>query len=71
MRVLVVEDDERLADVLARGLTEAGHSVEVQPDGLLGLAAAGLGAFNTTELAPQTVGDIGPGGVIVALEVRP
>ena len=33
--------------------------------------AAGLGAFNTTELAPQTVGDIGPGGVIVALEVRP
>jgi len=33
--------------------------------------AAGLGAFNTTELAPPTVGVVGPGGVIVALEVRP
>jgi tetratricopeptide (TPR) repeat protein len=32
--------------------------------------AAGLGAFNSTELAPQTIGDIGPGGVVIALEVR-
>lgn len=33
--------------------------------------AAGLGAFNSTELAAPTPGDVGPGGVVVALEVRP
>lgn len=33
--------------------------------------AAGLGAFNTTELAPHTVGDVGPGGIVIALELRP
>ena len=60
MRVLVVEDDERLADVLARGLTEAGHSVEVQPDGLLGLAAAGLGSFDVLVLDWMLPGLDGP-----------
>ena len=37
MRVLVVEDDERLADVLVRGLADAGHDVSLRrtgPDGL-------------------------------------
>jgi len=29
VRVLVIEDDERLADVLARGLADAGHEPAV------------------------------------------
>jgi DNA-binding response OmpR family regulator len=33
MRVLVVEDDARLCDVLRRGLTEQGHVVDVAYDG--------------------------------------
>jgi two-component system copper resistance phosphate regulon response regulator CusR len=33
MRLLVVEDDPRLSDVLRRGLTEQGHVVDVSCDG--------------------------------------
>ena len=43
MRVLVVEDDQRLAATLRRGLTEIGFAVDVAYDGDEGLAAA-LGA---------------------------
>ncbi len=46
MRVLVIEDDERLADVLARGLIDAGHEAEVRHGGREGLAACGAGAFD-------------------------
>jgi len=60
MRVLVVEDDERLADVLARGLSEAGHAVAVERDGLLGLAAVGLGAFDVVVLDWMLPGLDGP-----------
>src|SRR3954454_8733070 len=37
MRVLVIEDDRKLADVLVRGLADAGHDVShcaTGPDGL-------------------------------------
>jgi len=40
VRVLVIEDDVRLADVLARGLDDAGHEVEVRRTGPDGLEAA-------------------------------
>src|SRR5690349_2938701 len=40
VRVLVIEDDERLADVLVRGLADAGHEVDVRHSGPDGLAAA-------------------------------
>ncbi|MBI4890424.1 MAG: response regulator transcription factor [Acidobacteria bacterium] len=33
MRILVVEDEERIADFVNRGLTSAGYEVEVAPDG--------------------------------------
>src|SRR5947209_14704979 len=33
MRILIVEDDPRLADVLRRGLEEDGHDVDISPDG--------------------------------------
>lgn len=33
MRILVVEDEPRIADFISRGLTENGHSVDVAADG--------------------------------------
>jgi DNA-binding response OmpR family regulator len=50
MRVLVVEDDERLADVLVRGLTDAGHEVTLQRNGPDGLRAAMNGATDAVIL---------------------
>src|SRR4051794_14739114 len=40
VRILVVEDERRLASLIARGLTEAGHGVEVRHTGPAGLHAA-------------------------------
>jgi len=60
MRVLVVEDDERLADVLARGLGEAGHEVAVEHDGLRGLATAGREPFDVIVLDWMLPGLDGP-----------
>jgi two-component system, OmpR family, response regulator MprA len=39
-QILVIEDDPQIADLLRRGLIYEGYSVEVAPDGLLGLNAA-------------------------------
>lgn len=41
MRVLIVEDERRLAVSLARGLTAEGFAVDVVHDGLEGLHRAG------------------------------
>jgi DNA-binding response OmpR family regulator len=40
MRILVVEDDVKLAELLRRGLTGQGHTVNVAADGLKGLEKA-------------------------------
>lgn len=40
MRVLVVEDDEIAAEYVRKGLMEAGHVVDLAPDGELGLEMA-------------------------------
>jgi two-component system OmpR family response regulator len=45
VRVLVVEDERRLAGLLARGLREAGHAVDVRYTGSDGLLAASAGAY--------------------------
>lgn len=37
MRILVVEDDAKMAELLRRGLSTEGHSVDVAGDGLKGL----------------------------------
>ncbi len=37
MRILVVEDDAKMAELLRRGLTKEGHSVDIAGDGLKGL----------------------------------
>ena len=37
MRILVVEDEKRIADFLARGLESAGYAVDVAPNGTSGI----------------------------------
>ncbi len=46
MRILLVEDDAEAANYIRRGLTEAGHTVDVEADGEAGLAAARAGAYD-------------------------
>jgi DNA-binding response OmpR family regulator len=46
MRLLVVEDERRMAELLRQGLTEDGHSVTVAEDGRDGLAIAEAAAFD-------------------------
>ena len=50
MRVLVVEDNDRMLDVIRRGLAEAGHVVEVATDGPAGLQLASSGSYDVVVL---------------------
>jgi two-component system response regulator MprA len=47
MRILVVEDDAKMADLLRRGLTKEGHSVTVANDGSKGLEETQTRNFDT------------------------
>ena len=40
MRALIIEDDQTIADFVARGLREAGFAVDHEADGEAGLTAA-------------------------------
>ncbi|MGI8816784.1 MAG: response regulator transcription factor [Pseudonocardia sp.] len=46
MRLLLVEDDASLAEVVRRGLVAEGHAVEVASDGPTGLRAAGARVYD-------------------------
>ena len=46
MKILIVEDDQPAAEVMARGLLDAGHACTLCPDGLVGLGAARRGGFD-------------------------
>jgi len=46
MRILVVEDERRMADLLRQGLSEEGHAVTVATDGREGLSLAESDAFD-------------------------
>ncbi|MBA4013977.1 MAG: DNA-binding response regulator [Phenylobacterium sp.] len=46
MRILIVEDDLEAAEVMDRGLTEAGHQCVRASDGEAGLSAAQAGEFD-------------------------
>lgn len=50
MRVLVVEDERRMADLLRKGLSEEGHSVVVARDGIEGLSMAGIDPYDVVLL---------------------
>jgi DNA-binding response OmpR family regulator len=50
MRILVVEDDRKMAELLRRGLSQEGHHVTVASDGGSGLAEAQSHAFDVIVL---------------------
>ncbi|MFM8998721.1 MAG: response regulator transcription factor [Actinomycetota bacterium] len=50
MRMLLVEDDRRLADLVAGRLRDLGHEVETANDGERGLELAASGRFNVAVL---------------------
>ena len=50
MRVLVVEDDTALADVIARGLRQEALAVDVAFDGLEAVEKAGFTAYDVVVL---------------------
>ena len=50
MRILLVEDEVPLAEMVRRGLVAEGHSVQVTHDGISGLAAAGTGRHDVVVL---------------------
>ncbi|MDE3112528.1 MAG: response regulator transcription factor [Chloroflexota bacterium] len=43
MRILVIEDDEAIAELVHLALTDRGHIVTVAPNGLVGLDAVATG----------------------------
>ena len=46
MRILVVEDDPKIASFLEKGLREAGFAVDVAPDGIEGLHLGSRGTYD-------------------------
>jgi DNA-binding response OmpR family regulator len=50
MRILIVEDNRKLAHQLKKGMDEQGHSVTVACDGIVGLEAARQGEFDVLVL---------------------
>ena len=66
-RILVVEDEAKIASFLKRGLMEEGYGVEVAEDGNQGLAAALSGSF---ELIVLDIGLPEMDGMTVCRELR-
>ena len=50
MRILVVEDEPRMANVIARGLREQSYAVDVAPDGIDGLYQASINDYDVSVL---------------------
>jgi DNA-binding response OmpR family regulator len=50
VRILLVEDEVPLAEMVRRGLVADGHAVEIAHDGVSGLAAAGSGRHDVVVL---------------------
>jgi DNA-binding response OmpR family regulator len=50
MRILIVEDERQMSDVLRRGLAEEGHAVDVARTGPAGLAMAASASFDVIVL---------------------
>ena len=67
MRLLVVEDDVRLADMLGRSLREKGYAVDLAPDGDRAIYQV---AVNTYDAVILDVGLPGRSGTEVAREIR-
>lgn len=66
-RVLVIEDEQKMADLIKRGLEEEGMSIEIAGDGEAGLAAIRSGEF---DLVVLDLGLPGRNGLEIAREIR-
>jgi two-component system OmpR family response regulator len=67
MRILVIEDSQPTADYIAKGLTQAGHTVEIASNGKDGLFLALSGSFDvivTDRMLP------GPDGLAIIRALR-
>ena len=67
MRVLVIEDEQKMADLIKRGLEEEGMKTQLAYDGESGLAAAKRGDF---DLIVLDLGLPGRNGLEIARELR-
>jgi DNA-binding response OmpR family regulator len=67
MRILIVEDEKRMADLLRRGLAEEGHAADVAYDGPDGLALASRGGYDFIVLDFMLPG---LGGFYIARRIR-
>ena len=67
MKVLIVEDDTRLAELVRRGLVESGHVVDVETDGEAGRAVAQGGEYDAIVLDVMLPAK---DGIAVARELR-
>lgn len=67
MRILIVEDERQMAEVLRRGLAEEGHAIDVARTGLDGLALARAGSYDVIILDVMLPG---VGGLDVARRLR-
>lgn len=61
MRILLIEDDDQLADVLLRGLRDAGHEVTCERNGLDGIQAGMSPALDALVVDWMLPGEDGPG----------
>lgn len=59
MRILIVEDDQKMAELLRRGLTAEGFGVEVAPDGVVGYQKAAQTGFDAIVLDVMLPGSDG------------
>jgi two-component system copper resistance phosphate regulon response regulator CusR len=50
MRILIVEDEPRMANVIAKGLREQSYAVDVAPDGINGLYQASINDYDVIVL---------------------
>ncbi len=67
MRILLIEDDRRLAELLVKRLRAEGHDADTRDDGIQGLAAAETGGF---ELAIVDVMLPGMDGIALTTALR-
>lgn len=67
MRVLVIEDEQKMADLIKRGLEEEGMKIQIAGDGESGLSSARSGDF---DLILLDLGLPGRNGLEIARELR-
>src|SRR5687767_100856 len=67
MKILLVEDNERVAQFVRKGLVEEGHAVDYADNGRDGLFLAGSGHYDVLILDRMLPGDIGGLGIVEIL----